>query len=127
MPNAADTITFPKGPLPESYYTADRGAILIGVASGFIVLELAAFSLRTISRHMHRVAFGWDDALVIPALMLNLLVCILAICKLINVHSNTYLKHLCSVLTVHEWLSLWVELVSTHLLCITKIPENSSS
>ncbi|KAF2650264.1 hypothetical protein K491DRAFT_609137 [Lophiostoma macrostomum CBS 122681] len=77
MTGGSNTITFPKGPLPPSYYTDDRGGILIGVASAFMALEIVAFTLRTVSRRIHRVPFGWDDALVIPALLLNSLLCIL--------------------------------------------------
>jgi hypothetical protein len=79
--SSSNTVTFPKGPLPKSYYTDDRGGILLGVASAFLALEVVAFILRAVSRRMRRVAFGWDDALMVPALLMNILLCIFGICK----------------------------------------------
>ena len=72
-------ITFPTGPLPESYVKADRSSILWGVGIAFIVLELAAFGLRVVARRAKGGGFGWDDALMSSGLFFNLALCALCL------------------------------------------------
>lgn len=65
------------------HHSEDRGGVLIGVGVAFIILELLAFGLRITARWLRRVPFGFDDALMFPALVLNLALCIMGIgeCK----------------------------------------------
>ncbi|TVY82375.1 hypothetical protein LSUE1_G004903 [Lachnellula suecica] len=72
----SDSIQIPKGPLPPNYLTESRGHILISVGVLFMVLDITAFILRTISRRMKRVPLGWDDILIIPALVFNLVLAV---------------------------------------------------
>lgn len=58
-------------PLPPNYLTEDRGHILIVVPTIFLVLINTTFVLRQISRHILKIRFGWDDALVVVALLAN--------------------------------------------------------
>jgi hypothetical protein len=58
-----------------------RGYVVQGVAITFIVLELIGYGLRMVARRINRVPFGWDDALMIPALLTNLGICITVLCK----------------------------------------------
>jgi len=79
MSRNPNTVTFPDvRTLPPSYFTADRGHILKGVSIAFIVLEVLAFGLRAHARRIKRVAFGWDDVIMIPALLCNLALCIIS-------------------------------------------------
>jgi hypothetical protein len=77
----SDSIQIPSGPLPPNYLTENRAHILIGVGVLFMVLNITAFGLRAISRRIKRVSFGWDDALIIPALIFNLVLDVLLMCK----------------------------------------------
>lgn len=75
------TITFPKGPLPADYFAANRSDILLGVGVTFITLEVITFGLRVVSRKIKGTKFGWDDAMMIPALLCNLALCALCLRK----------------------------------------------
>jgi len=79
MGRGHDTVTFPTGPLAPSYFTDNRSHVLLATGTSFIVLELTAFGLRVFVRWLKRVPFGWDDALMIPALIMNLGLCITAL------------------------------------------------
>ncbi|KAF7949127.1 hypothetical protein EAE96_008296 [Botrytis aclada] len=68
----ANSIQFPHGDLPPSYFTEYRGHILVGVGVTFMVLDSIAFFLRVLSRRLNRISMGWDDIIVIPALIFNL-------------------------------------------------------
>ena len=70
--NMANSIQFPHGDLPLSYFTEYRGHILVGVGVTFMVLDSIAFFLRVLSRRLNRISMVWDDILVIPALIFNL-------------------------------------------------------
>ncbi|KAF2242501.1 hypothetical protein BU26DRAFT_570585 [Trematosphaeria pertusa] len=72
MPGSQNTITLPKGPIPPSYWTDDRGHILITVGIVFMVIEIVAFGLRMFACRLRRAKFSWDDVLVISALLSNL-------------------------------------------------------
>lgn len=73
-------IQIPKGPLPPNYFTEYRGHILIIVGILFVVLNLIAFGLRAISRRIKYVPLGWDDILIIPALVFNLVLDVMLMC-----------------------------------------------
>ncbi|KAF4632946.1 hypothetical protein G7Y89_g5178 [Cudoniella acicularis] len=73
----SDSIQIPSGPLPPNYLTESRAHILISVGVLFMVLDITAFGLRAISRRIKRVSFGWDDVLIIPALIFNLVLDVL--------------------------------------------------
>lgn len=81
MSKSANTIQFPKGPLPPNYLTEDRGHILLAVSTAFLGLILVAFALRQASRYIQKTPWGWDDVLIIPALLVNIFDCILGIRK----------------------------------------------
>ena len=70
------SIQFPKGPFPPGYFTADRSEVLLGVAVTFIVLEVLVFGLRLLARKLQGAESGWDDTLVLLALVFNLGQCI---------------------------------------------------
>lgn len=67
-------------PLPPNYFTEDRSHVLLAVASTFLALIIIAFVLRMVSRRIQKVRFGWDDGLVIAALLGNIVNCIFTIC-----------------------------------------------
>lgn len=69
--------TFPPGYVEES-----AGGSTIGVAIAFIILEIAFFTLRLISRRLHQAKLGLDDILTVPSLIFCLAMCVLAIGKL---------------------------------------------
>jgi hypothetical protein len=71
------TVSFPKGPVSESYMKADRSNILLGVGIAFIILEVIAFGLRVVARRIKGVCFGWDDAFIVSGLIFNLTLCAL--------------------------------------------------
>jgi hypothetical protein len=102
-----DTITFPQGPLPANYNTENRSHVLLGVGVTFIVLEIIAFALRVTARRINHVPFGWDDSLMIPALILNLAVAVMALGKL---RCSSLLIFLSLVLTYTQYPFLWLGL-----------------
>ena len=65
----------------DDYMTADTGTILIAVGSTLVVLEVIAFSLRTICHRIRGVPFGLDDIFLLLALFSNLILCGLSIGK----------------------------------------------
>jgi len=77
----ASRIIFPEGPLPPHYLTDNRSQVVYAVVITFIVFELVAFALRMTARQMRHVSFGWDDALIIPALLCNLTLCAMSLGK----------------------------------------------
>ena len=82
MPGGSqNTVPIPKGSLDPSYYTADRGWVLIGVAIGFTVIELLAFGLRVFARRLRKLSFNGDDVLMSVALIYNLAMNALSIGK----------------------------------------------
>lgn len=64
----------------SSYYTADRGEVLVGVGILFIVLETAAFALRVLACRLRRLPFDWADVLAIAAFLSNMALVGMAIC-----------------------------------------------
>ncbi|KAI4280545.1 MAG: hypothetical protein L6R38_004369 [Xanthoria sp. 2 TBL-2021] len=54
---------------------AYRGGHLILVATVFIVLDLLFVTLRELARRRTKANYGWDDYLIIPALVMNLGLC----------------------------------------------------
>lgn len=75
------TTEFPKGSYSPSHFRIDRSKVLLGVAVTFIALEVLVFGLRLLARKLQGTRFEWDDALVFPALVSNLGLCIECICK----------------------------------------------
>lgn len=80
----SDSIQLPKGPLPPHYLTESRAHILISVGVLFIILDTVAFALRAVSRYFSHVKFGWDDILIIPALIFNIANAVIEMRKLIS-------------------------------------------
>lgn len=77
----SNSIQIPKGPLPPNYFTEYRGHILIIIRVLFIVLDITAFGLRAVSRGIKYVPLGWDDILIIPALIFNLVLDVMLMCS----------------------------------------------
>jgi len=83
-PQNPNSITFPDiSTIPDldKYLAEYRGNVLRDTAIAFIILELIAFGLRVAARRINRVQYGWDDALMILALLSNLAVSTAALCK----------------------------------------------
>lgn len=66
---------------PPGYVEASIGGTTLAVAIAFIVLEITIVALRFIVRYLSKVRTGLDDALIIPALVFCVGVCVLAIGK----------------------------------------------
>jgi len=82
MPNYQNTrISADQYDFSKTIYTDYRGYILQRLAIVFIALQPIGFALRVVARRMTRVRFGWDDALMIPSLPLNLGLCIAVFCR----------------------------------------------
>ncbi|KAL8898239.1 MAG: hypothetical protein Q9207_006803 [Kuettlingeria erythrocarpa] len=60
---------------PE-YLREYSGGTLIAVAIAFIVLDLLFVGLRELARHRTKATWGWDDYLILPALVVNISLCI---------------------------------------------------
>ncbi|KAF2688375.1 hypothetical protein K458DRAFT_427969 [Lentithecium fluviatile CBS 122367] len=73
MPGGSqNTVSIPKEKFPPSYYTADRGWVLMGVAIGFTIIELIAFGLRGFARRLRKLPYNRDDVIMTIALICNL-------------------------------------------------------
>lgn len=77
--NSRNSMILPKGPLPPDYMTADRGHLLISVYVCFITIEVFGFGLGILARKIRRIPLGWDDVLIIIALLSNMAMTGLAI------------------------------------------------
>jgi hypothetical protein len=96
------TISFPKGPLPASYFTADRSDVLLGITITFTALEVISFGLRVLARKIIGTKLTLDDILIVPALVCNLAVC--AVCFAILQYGVG--KHTLAVITDDpNWIS----------------------
>ncbi|KAI1192401.1 hypothetical protein F5X97DRAFT_340602 [Nemania serpens] len=72
--SAASTTTFPPG-----YEEEDIGQHTLAVAVLFIVLDITIVALRFITRSVYKTRLGVDDALIIPALIFAVGICVIAI------------------------------------------------
>lgn len=66
----------PRGSPSPEYLREYSGGTLIAVAIVFIVLGLLFVGLRELARHRTKAAWGWDDYLVVPALVVNIGLCV---------------------------------------------------
>ena len=64
---------------PPGYLAENRGYQLTAVAIAFIAIEILLVALRFSARRMHVSPMGWDDWLIIPALISNVGTCILGL------------------------------------------------
>lgn len=60
---------------PE-YLREYSGGTLIAVSVVFIVLDLFFVGLRELARHRTKATWGWDDYFILPALVVNIGLCI---------------------------------------------------
>lgn len=66
----------PGGSRSPKYLSEYSGGILIAVAIVFIVLEVLFVGSRELARYRTKAAWGWDDYLVLPALTVNISLCV---------------------------------------------------
>lgn len=64
---------------PPDYANANIGSRVTVAASMFIVLEIAAVSLRCAARLKYDAKWGTDDTLIVPALIFCLSMCAIGI------------------------------------------------
>lgn len=66
---------------PPGYLGESIGSHVLGCAIAFIVLEISIVALRYSTRYVTHTRSGWDDWLVLPALISSVAVCALGIGK----------------------------------------------
>ncbi len=66
----------PGGSRSSEYLREYSGDALVAVAVVFIVLDLLFVGLRELARYRTKAAWGWDDYLIFPALIVNIGLCV---------------------------------------------------
>lgn len=79
------TIELPTGLVSPLYMSDDRGGLLIVLSSVFIGVEVIGFGFRIWARHLTASEVGWDDILLVPALLCSLAVCACSIGESISI------------------------------------------
>jgi hypothetical protein len=77
----ADNIIAPSEPYSSEYLAESRSHVVVAVGVTFIVLELVGFALRIVSRRVKHVPSGLDDIFAALALVANVTLCIMILCK----------------------------------------------
>ncbi|KAL8723938.1 MAG: hypothetical protein Q9166_008214 [cf. Caloplaca sp. 2 TL-2023] len=95
--------------MPAVDLDADTSGRLIGVSAAFIVLEILFVVLREIARRKTSSEYGWDDYLIVPALVTNIGMCIQSIvmARIANVG-----RHFTVALKLNpDTLGIWIKCV----------------
>lgn len=99
---------------PPGYLEESIGPTLVAISALFIALDVVFVCLRFYSRRLIKTPLGWDDILILPALILNLATCSLT---LLSVHIAGVGQHLPAVLAANPaTLLTWGKIIYALLI-----------